>query len=62
MILVRETQAPFFERVREIMPLVLDLNGADLLIYTKEELESLKTSSGFIQSVLKEAIPFEGKQ
>ena len=37
-ILVRDTDLPFFDRVREVMDLRLALGAADVLIYTPTEL------------------------
>jgi len=61
-ILIRETDTDFFHRIIEVMPLVDDLGRADALIYTPAEFGRLRESSGFVQSVIQEAIEIEGEQ
>ena len=62
LIIVRDTELPFLERVKEITGLVLALGGAECLIYTQDEFEKMRKTSGFIQEVLPEAIKIEGQQ
>jgi uncharacterized protein len=61
-ILVRETDKDFFHRITEVMPLVDDLGGSDTVIYTPAEFGRLKESSGFLYTVLQEAVEIEGEQ
>ncbi len=44
------------------MPLVDDLGTADALIYRPGEFGRMRESSGFLQSVMQEAIEIEGEQ
>ena len=59
---VRDTGLDFFHRVTEIMDIMLELRNVDALIYTPDEFERMKNSSGFIQTVIEEAIEVEGEQ
>ena len=61
-IIVRRSEKDSFHRVTEVMDIVLELSGADLLIYTPAEFQRMKETSGFIQTVLGEAIVVEGQQ
>ena len=45
-ILVRDTDLPFFDRIREIMDLRLEFGAADLLIYTPAELDEMLGEEG----------------
>ena len=63
-IVVRDTALPFFDRVREIMDLRLELGAADLLIYTPAELEQMLGQEGryFIKQVIRTGYRVEGTQ
>ena len=63
-ILVRDTEVPFFDRVREIMDLRLALGAADLLIYTPAELEEMLAQEGrhFIKRAVGTGYRVEGTQ
>lgn len=61
-ILVRDSNKDFFHRVTEVMDLVEAFGAADLLIYTPQEFERMRRTSGFVASVLEEAVPVEGQQ
>lgn len=63
-ILVRETAQPFFDRVREIMDLRLELGPADLLIYTPAELDQMLAEEGryFIKRAVRAGHRIEGTQ
>ncbi len=61
-IMVRRTNLPFPERGKEVLPLLTEACGADVLIYTPEEFERQRQKKGFVQEVLKESIKIEGKQ
>jgi len=64
LLLVRRTRAAFFDRIREVMDLVLELGAVDLLIYTPAELEELVESrrNGFLEQVVTEGVTVEGRQ
>jgi hypothetical protein len=57
-----DTDKDFFHRITEVMSLVDDLGGSDTLIYTPAEFGRLKESSGFLYTVIQEAIEIEGEQ
>jgi predicted nucleotidyltransferase len=63
-LLVRDTQLPFFDRLREVFDLYRDLGKADLLIYTEGELESVLKEYGryFIKDIVRNGVKIEGKQ
>jgi predicted nucleotidyltransferase len=63
-LLVRDTQLPFFDRLREVFDLFYDLGRADLLIYTEGELESVLKEYGryFIKDIVRNGLRIEGKQ
>ena len=63
-VLVRDTALPFFDRVREIMDLRLELGAADLLIYTPAELEEMLGQEGryFIKQAVRTGYRVEGTQ
>lgn len=63
-VLVRDTALPFFERVREIMDLRLELGPADLLIYTPAELDRMLGEEGryFIKHAVRAGHRIEGTQ
>jgi uncharacterized protein len=64
LILVRDTQRDFFDRVREVMPLLSDLVRVDALIYTEREIEALVGESGspFLADAVGRGILVEGLQ
>ena len=64
LLLVRTTQAAFFDRIREVMDLVLEIGAVDLLIYTPAELDELVTArrNGFLEQVVAEGVRIEGRQ
>ncbi|MBN1836589.1 MAG: nucleotidyltransferase domain-containing protein [Spirochaetales bacterium] len=64
LLLVRRTRAAFFDRIREVMELVLELGAVDLLIYTPAELKELVESrrNGFLEQVVIEGVKVEGRQ
>ena len=63
-ILVRETDRPFFDRVLEIMDLRLEFGAADLLIYTPAELDEMLAEEGryFIKQAVRTGYRIEGTQ
>ncbi len=64
LVLVRDTSAPFFDRIREVMDLVFDLGRVDLLIYTETERRVIQNEPGryFIKDVFRKGIRIEGSQ
>ena len=64
LILVRDTAAPFFDRLEEVMDLRMRFGAADILIYTPEELSAMLTEEGrqFIKSAISEGVRVEGTQ
>ena len=64
LVLVRHTNQSFFDRIREVMPIVRALRRVELLVYTEGELEELTTQRGnfFLQKVVSDGIKIEGKQ
>ncbi len=61
-ILVRETELPFTERAREVLPLAKALLPVDLLIYTPAELRSLRRTRAFVREAVEKGIRVEGEQ
>ena len=63
-LVVRETSLPFFERVREIMDLRMELGNADLLIYTPAELDEMCAEPGryFVKQIVAKGYRIEGQQ
>jgi len=64
LILVRETNLPFFDRMREVMDLRLELGNADMLIYTPGELAAMLGEPGryFVKQAVQSGYRVEGKQ
>jgi predicted nucleotidyltransferase len=64
LLLVRKTDREFFDRIREVMGLVNELGGVDLLIYTPDELKELveNRKNGFLADVLAKGVLIEGSQ
>lgn len=64
LLIIRDTDAPFFDRIREIMDLRKEFGAADFLIYTPSELESFLSEQGryFIREIIQKGIKIEGKQ
>lgn len=64
LVLVRNTEAPFFDRIREVMELVLELGKVDLLIYTEKEQRELIGEPGrhFLRAVFEQGVMVEGTQ
>ena len=61
-VFVRDTDRDFFHRVLDIMDIILELKSVDALIYTSNEFEKMRKTSGFIQTVIEEAVEVEGNQ
>lgn len=63
-ILVRNTELPYFDRLREIFDLFHDLGRADLLIYTEKEFHTMIEEPGryFFKDAVAQGVKIEGKQ
>ena len=64
LVLIRRTSRPFFERIRDVMELVMELLSADLLIYTEEEQHALQAEPGrlFVKDIFTKGYQIEGTQ
>jgi predicted nucleotidyltransferase len=62
LVLVRDTKASYFDRIREVLDLIHELPPTDLLIYTEKEFIEYSKSSFFLQKVIGEGVEIEGKQ
>ena len=64
LILVMDTDLPFFERIRAVLDLRYALERADLIIYTPEEIESMLAEEGrqFLKDAIGTGYHIEGKQ
>lgn len=64
LVLVRNTERGFFDRIREVMAMVSELGAVDLLIYTPDELKELveKRKNAFLADVLAKGVLIEGSQ
>lgn len=61
LIVVRETELPFPDRARELLPLLKEAKGAELLVYTPDEFRRQLEKGGFIADAVKEAVAIEGE-
>ena len=64
LVLVRQTDGAFFDRIRELMVLVRDLGAVDLLVYTPAEIRELldERRNGFLEEVVAKGVEVEGSQ
>jgi predicted nucleotidyltransferase len=64
LVLVRRTEAGFFDRIREVMGLVRELGPLDLLIYTPAEMDEMLGArhNGFLENVVNGGVRVEGRQ
>jgi predicted nucleotidyltransferase len=53
LIVIKNSQKGFYERLKEVGLLVMSRRGADILVYTPEELELAKDSLFFQEEILK---------
>ncbi len=49
MVIVKETDAPFLDRTRQILALLRPRVGLDVLVYTPEEFEQLSRERAFLR-------------
>jgi len=63
-VVVRETEAAFFDRMREIMDLRRDLGSADMWIYTPAELDSMLAEPGrhFLKNIVETGYRIERRK
>jgi predicted nucleotidyltransferase len=64
LVVIRHTTLPFFDRIREIFDLYLNLKHPDMLIYTPEELKKILSEPGryFIKDIIEKGYIVEGEQ
>ena len=64
LLIVRKTELPFFDRIREIMSLRREFGNLDLFIYTPEELEGMLSEPGrnFVKRIIEAGYRIEGTQ
>lgn len=64
LLIVRRTELPFFDRIREIMGLRREFGNLDLLIYTPEELNDMLSEPGrnIVKSIVEVGYKIEGTQ
>jgi predicted nucleotidyltransferase len=49
LVLVKETQAPFLDRTRQVLALLKPRVGVDVLVYTPDEFERLSRERAFVR-------------
>jgi predicted nucleotidyltransferase len=49
MVIVKETQAPFLDRTRQVLALLKPRVGVDVLVYTPDEFERLSRERAFVR-------------
>ena len=49
MVIVKETQAPFLDRTRQVLELLKPQVGVDVLVYTPREFEQLSQERAFVR-------------
>jgi len=49
MVIVKETEAPFLDRTRQVLALLQPRVGVDVLVYTPQELEQLSRERAFVR-------------
>jgi len=64
LVLIRDTELPFFDRIRDAFDLVLELGNVDLLIYTEKEYREIMDGPGrfFLKDVFQRGIAIAGTQ
>jgi predicted nucleotidyltransferase len=64
LVLIWNTGAAFFDRIREVMELVLELGKVDVLIYAQEEQREMLAEPGryFLREVFEKWVVIEGTQ
>ena len=63
-VLIRETDLPFFERIKDVMGLRREFSSLDLLIYTPDEMREILSEPGrwFLKNLMQTGHRIEGKQ
>ena len=49
LVIVKETQKPFLDRIRQVLELLKPQVGVDLLVYTPDEFEQLSRERAFVR-------------
>jgi predicted nucleotidyltransferase len=49
LVIVKETQAPFLDRIRQVLELLKPQVGLDVLVYTPDEFERLSRDRAFVR-------------
>ena len=49
LVIIRETQAPFLDRTRQVLALLKPRVGVDVLVYTPDEFERLSRERAFVR-------------
>ena len=49
MVIIKETQAPFLDRARQVLALLKPRVGIDVLVYTPEEFAQLRQKRAFVR-------------
>jgi len=64
LVLIRDTNRPYFDRIRDVMNLVLALGKVDISIYTEAEQRELETEPGryFTKDIFTRGYRVEGTQ
>jgi predicted nucleotidyltransferase len=64
LVLIRRTDLPFFDRIREVMEIVVPLGRADVVVYTPDELHEMVEvrENAFLQDVVAKGVRIEGTQ
>lgn len=50
LVIIKETDLPFLDRIKEVMRLLRPRVGVDILVYTPEEFEHLSRERAFVRS------------
>ena len=62
LVIIKETDLPFLDRIKEVMKLLRPRVGVDILVYTPEEFERLSRERAFVRNevVGKGKVLYEG--
>ncbi len=50
LVIIKETDLPFLDRIKEVMKLLRSRVGVDILVYTPEEFEHLSRERAFVRN------------
>ncbi|MBU8914119.1 MAG: nucleotidyltransferase domain-containing protein [Spirochaetales bacterium] len=64
LVLIRDTNRPFFDRIRDVMDLVMAFGKVDISIYTEAEQRELEAEPGryFVKDIFARGYRIEGTQ